>query len=109
MRSSIRPTIIRRCITTYPTLLSSARIKNPPTNDTNINPTGNGCNISPNARAKPKIYNSNVTGSGLNTTSQLTDEQQVEVDKHNSSFAKNQSLGKREIVDDRFWKGNSKG
>lgn len=105
------PTLPRRFITTSSSLLSSSS-SNLPTANTNTNPTGDGGSSSPHARAKPKVYNSNISGSGSDPASQLTVEQKKEVDEHNRHFAKKQSLGKTSLgekVDDRFWKGTSKG
>lgn len=98
------PTLPRRFITTSSSLLSSSSSSNLP--------TGDGGSSSPHARAKPKVYNSNISGSGSDPASQLTVEQKKEVDEHNRHFAKKQSLGKTSLgekVDDKFWKGTSKG
>ncbi|KAK4078068.1 hypothetical protein Purlil1_12089 [Purpureocillium lilacinum] len=71
--------------------------------------TGNGGRCSPETRSKPKVYNSDITGSGSDPTGQLTNDQQKEVDEHNRYFVKKRTIGKKEKVDDKYWKGNSKG
>ncbi|KJZ69677.1 hypothetical protein HIM_10924 [Hirsutella minnesotensis 3608] len=124
---AIHRTPSSRPITTYSFHLSSSSSKNTPTANTNANPTsddggfgtkgrtGGGqplASSSPNAPAKPKVYNSNISGSGSDPANQLTDEQKKEVDEHNRHFAQEHGHRKTppgEKVDDRFWKGSSKG
>ncbi|GJN78716.1 hypothetical protein PLIIFM63780_002225 [Purpureocillium lilacinum] len=102
------PSLSCRSMTTS-SLLSFPSRGNLPTANTNINATGDGGSSSPNARVKPKVYNSNIWGSGSDPGSQLTDEQKEEVDEHNRNFTKKQSPENKEKVDDKFWKGASKG
>ncbi|KAK4071559.1 hypothetical protein Purlil1_13384 [Purpureocillium lilacinum] len=97
-----------RSITTS-SILSSPSSRNLPTANTNINATGDGVSSSPNARVKPKVYNSNIWGSGSDPGSQLTKEQKGEVDEHNRYFAKKKSPRNKEKVDHKFWKGAHKG
>jgi hypothetical protein len=105
MYFSARPITVPRYNTTFSSLLSSARVRNLLITNTSTDPIGKSRSSSPKARTTPKVYNSNIRGSGLNAANQLTDEQQKEVDEHNSSFAKKQCSSKREREDDKFWKG----
>ncbi|EXU95308.1 hypothetical protein X797_011635 [Metarhizium robertsii] len=79
-----RATIIiipRRFFTTSLSPLSYSTSNNIQTGD-------GGSSSSDTAFTKPKVYNSNITGSGLDPRSQLTIEQQEEVNEHNRHFAK---------------------
>ncbi|KND89984.1 hypothetical protein TOPH_05309 [Tolypocladium ophioglossoides CBS 100239] len=74
--------------------------------------TGGGSALgssSPNAPARPKVFNSNVSGS--EPAKDLTEEQKEEVDEHNRQFAKKHDHGQTapgDKVDEKFWKDGSK-
>ena len=80
-----------------------------PSTPTNTHATsGEGSSLH-NTHIKPKVFNSDITGSGLDPEGQLTDEQKKEVTEHNSTFPKNSIPRKEEKVDNRFWHSRSKG
>ncbi|UNI14811.1 hypothetical protein JDV02_001405 [Purpureocillium takamizusanense] len=104
---AIAPSLRSRSITTS-SILSSPSSKNAQTANTTIDSANRGSSSIPRASVKPKVYNSNIWGSGSDPGSQLTKDQKEEVDEHNRYFAKNQSSGNKEKVDDNFWKEHSK-
>jgi hypothetical protein len=75
------PILPRRSITTSLSPLSYLSSNKLQTDD-------GGSTSSNTAFTKPKVYNSNVTGSGSDPRSQLTIEQKKEVNEHNRHFAK---------------------
>ncbi|UNI16729.1 hypothetical protein JDV02_003140 [Purpureocillium takamizusanense] len=103
---AIAPSLRSRSITTS-SILSSPSSKNAQTANTTIDSANRGSSSIPRASVKPKVYNSNIWGSGSDPGSQLTKDQKEE-DEHNRYFAKNQRSGNKEKVDDNFWKEHSK-
>ncbi|OAQ62587.1 hypothetical protein VFPBJ_11389 [Purpureocillium lilacinum] len=114
MRSTVSPGLraiapcLRSCSITTSSILPSPSSKSAPTANTAINSARDGSGSPPRTSVKPKVYNSNIWGSGSDPGSQLTKDQKEEVDEHNRYFAKKQSSGNKEKVDDKFWKEHSK-
>lgn len=104
---TVNPSQAARSITTSSQLLCP-RNKKRPTADSNTHATSDGDSSPHSACAQPKVYNSDITGSGSDPAGQLTDEQKKEVTEHNRYFSNKPSLGMKEKVDDKFWKGSSK-
>ncbi|GJN67158.1 hypothetical protein PLICBS_001182 [Purpureocillium lilacinum] len=103
---AIVPGLRCRSITTS-SLLSSPSSRNLSAANTNADANDGSCSPG-SARVKPKVYNSNIWGSGSDPGSQLTDDQKEEVKEHNRYFAKKQRSEIKEKVDGKFWKGHSK-
>lgn len=104
---AIAPGLRWRSITTS-SLLSSPSSRNSSAANTNADTANDGSSPPPSARAKPKVYNSDIWGSGSDPGNQLTKDQKEEVKEHNRYFAKKQRSGIKEKVDDKFWKGHAK-
>ncbi|KAK9443868.1 hypothetical protein VB005_02393 [Metarhizium brunneum] len=84
------PTLHGRSMTTSISRLSRTSKKDLPVRDGESSSPK-----APAARPKPTVYNSNITGSGSDPRSQLTAEQNKEVDEHNRHFTKKHALEDR--------------
>lgn len=96
-----------RPITTS-SLMLSLKNRKCSTTDSNNHATSDGDSSLNTTNAQPKVYSSDITGSGLDAADQLTDEQKKEVAEHNRYFTNQSSPRKKEQVDDKFWKSNPK-
>ena len=113
MRPIVCTTILRATIAILPRRSMTTSLSPLFYSNSNNLQTGGGGSCSSNTTfTKPKVFNSNITGSGSDPTSQLTFEQKKEVNEHNRHFAgihDRRNLDLSGNLDHRFWKSKYMG